>query len=311
MSESLLTGDRLFPLLFALGFILFPLVFAGLIPNRATQESDRLKVRGKLTALVLATALALVIWGGLAFAGTRHPWAATAANFSWLMFFPLWFGFAMPMLGAKNPAWAITMHGSAESSGTVRTASLVNRERQNPVVRWMWVAAAIACAAGPIAIALRGLELFPMDPASGAASISESPEHLAWLVLLLVSMTAPLNLLWLPRVLRAILMEAEPMDVAGSSELSELYARQRRRRVLGMFWLTGIAVPASLGAIFALVVWFPSLGSMWGLIGGLGGALLGCFGAAFGFMMTAERAKIAEVRGQLNAALRGAGNTEA
>ena len=311
MPESLLTGDRLFPLLFALGFILFPLVFGILIPNRAMQEPDRLKVRAKMIALVVATALAFVIWGGLVFAGAHYPWAATAAIFSWPMFFSLWFGFAMPILRAKNPAWAMSVHGSAESTGAVRTASLVNRERRNPVVRWMWVAAAIACAAGPIAIALRGLELFPMDPAAGAASISESSEHLAWLVLLLVSMTAPLNLLWLPGVLRAILMEAEPMDVAGSSELAELYARQRRRRVLGMFWLTAVAVPASLGAIFALVVWFPNLGSMWGLIGGLGGALLGCFGAAFGSMMTAERAKIAEVRGRLNAAVRGVGDTEA
>jgi hypothetical protein len=54
--------------------------------------------------------------------------------------------------------------------------------------------------------------------------------------------------------------------------------------VLGMFWLMGVAMPLAIGGIFALIVWFPNLG-------GLGG-----IGAAFGFMMTAELAKIAEAR---------------
>jgi hypothetical protein len=38
---------------------------------------------------------------------------------------------------------------------------------------------------------------------------------------------------------------------------------------------------------------------MWGLVGGLAGIVLGGMGAVFGFMMTAERAKIAEVRARL------------
>jgi hypothetical protein len=109
-----------------------------------------------------------------------------------------------------------------------------------------------------------------------------------------------LELLVLPWIIRSILSEPEPMDAAGSQELAELYARQRRRRVLGMFWLMGVAMPLAIGGIFALIVWFPNLGGLWGLVGGLGGVLLGGIGAAFGFMMTAERAKIAEARARLD-----------
>jgi len=93
-------------------------------------------------------------------------------------------------------------------------------------------------------------------------------------------------------------MEAEPLDAAGSKELSDLYAAQRRRRVLGMFWLNIIS-PAAIGIIFAVAVWLPGFGAMWGLVGGLAGIVLGGMGAVFGFMMTAQRAKIAEVRARL------------
>jgi hypothetical protein len=60
-----------------------------------------------------------------------------------------------------------------------------------------------------------------------------------------------------------------------------------------MFWLNGVAAPLLLGGIFALVVWFPGIGALWGIVGGLGGSALGIVGAVYGFMMTAERARIA------------------
>lgn len=308
MSEPFFTTGRILALLITPTLILLPLVIAMFVPNRVTDEVERRRVREKLLVLVMATVLSLALWGGLVLAGLRFPAAFMAAIFSWPLFFPLWFGLAWPLMSLKNPTWKGTMHGSAEAPGAVRTASLTNRVRQSPVTRWMWVAAVIACSAGPIAIALRGLQLFAVDSTGGEAATANSPEYQRWLILLLISATMPINLLAVPGVLRSMLMESEPMDAAGSPELSELYARQRRRRALGMFWLMGVLGPASLGAIFALMVWFPNLGSMWGLIGGLGGVLVGCIGSVFGFMMTAERAKIAEVRARLNAERSAAGS---
>ena len=103
----------------------------------------------------------------------------------------------------------------------------------------------------------------------------------------------------LPRILRSMLLEPEPMDAAGSAELAELYARQRRRRVLGMFWLMGVAAPLFMSSLYALITWFPADGATLGIIGGVGGSLLGLVGAVFGMTMSAERMKIAEVRARL------------
>jgi hypothetical protein len=267
------------------------------VPNRAAEESARLAVRARLVALLVATVVCLAVWGGLLLTSVQWPWARWAATFSWPLFFPLWFGLAWPLIRAKNPAREDAMDGRSQAS-PVRTASLVNRERTSPVTRGMWVAGTLVCLVGPVAIAIRAVHLFPIESVDGAASLFESPEHVRWFVFLVVTSMTSLGLLWLPRVLRSMLLEAEPLDAAGSRELSDLYAAQRRRRVLGMFWINVIS-PAAIGIIFALAAWFPGFGAMWGLVGGFAGTVLGGMGAVFGFMLTAERAKIAEVRARL------------
>jgi hypothetical protein len=218
---------------------------------------------------------------------------------SWPLFFPLWFGLAWPLIRAKSPHWEGAMYGAEAASGAVRTASLVNRERLSPVTRWMWAVALLASVAGVAAIAARGLMPFPLESVGSGDEAAATAQRTQWWIFLGLSLMGPLGLLWLPRVLRAMLREPEPMDAASSRDLAELYAAQRRRRVLGMFWLNGVAGPLVLGGIFALVTWFPNSGAIWGIIGGVGGTALGITGAVFGFMMTAERAKIAEARARL------------
>ncbi|MBM4224050.1 MAG: hypothetical protein FJ167_04500, partial [Gammaproteobacteria bacterium] len=66
--------------------------------------------------------------------------------------------------------------------------------------------------------------------------------------------------------LRRTLSEPEPMDAAGSPELAELYAAQRRKRVLGLFWGSGVVLPLCIGSVSVLQAWFPQNGSAWGLI---------------------------------------------
>jgi hypothetical protein len=297
MSDPFLLIGRLVMVLLPPFMILLPLALVLLVPNRAAEESARLAVRARLVALLVATVVCLAVWGGLLLTSVQWPWARWAATFSWPLFFPLWFGLAWPLIRAKNPAREDAMDGRSQAS-PVRTASLVNRERTSPVTRGMWVAGTLMCLVGPVAIALRAVHLFPIESVDGAASLFESPEHVRWFVFLVVTAMTSLGLLWLPRVLRSMLLEAEPLDAAGSRELSDLYAAQRRRRVLGMFWINVIS-PAAISFILALAVWFPDFGSMWGLVGALAGTVLGGMGAVFGFMMTAERAKIAEVRARL------------
>lgn len=297
MSDPFLLIGRLVMMLLPPFMILLPLGVALLVPSRAAEASARLALRARLVALLIATLLCLAVWGGLLLASVQWPWARWVATFSWPLFFPLWFGLAWPLIRAKNPAWERAMDGRLQAS-QVRTASLVNRERTSPVTRGMWVAGTLACLVGPVAIALRAVHLFPIESVDGAASLFESPEHVRWFVFLVVTSMTSLGQLWLPRVLRSMLLEAEPLDAAGSRELSDLYAAQRRRRVLGMFWIN-VMSPAAISFILALAVWFPDFGAMWGLVGGLAGTVLGGMGAVFGFMMTSERAKIAEVRARL------------
>ena len=295
MQDPLITIGRILMLVFPPFMILVPLVTALLAPQRATEESARARQRGLHLALVAGTMFSLAVWGTFVLLTPRFASAQWAAMWSWPLFFPLWFGLAWPLIRAKSPHWEGAMYGAEAASGAVRTASLVNRERLSPVTRWMWAVALLASVAGVAAIAARGLMPFPLESVGSGDEAAATAQRTQWLIFLGLSLMGPLGLLWLPRVLR----EPEPMDAASSRDLAELYAAQRRRRVLGMFWLNGVAGPLVLGGIFALVTWFPNSGAIWGIIGGVGGTALGITGAVFGFMMTAERAKIAEARARL------------
>jgi len=279
--------------------ILLPLAVALLVPGRLASDAERTRLRARFVPLVIATLTALAIWAGFLLTSLRFEWARWAADFCWLLNFPLFAGFAWPILRLKNPSWDNTTFAAATATGGIRTASLVNRERQSPVTRGMWMLAIAACLAGPIAIGARGFWLFPMPTGEAARPFMESTDHLVWSLFLVLSALALVELLVLPRILRSMLLEPEPMDAAGSAELAELYARQRRRRVLGMFWLMGVAAPLFMSSLYALITWFPADGATLGIIGGLGGSLLGIVGAIFGMTMSSERMKIADVRARL------------
>jgi hypothetical protein len=287
--------------------LLFPLVFAALVRNRAVDDSARTKARGLLLVLAISTAALLAIWLGLVLTGVRFPRAMIIAGFWWPWFFPLWFLLAMPAIVAKNPHWGWTV-GGGSTSGGLRTASLVNRERKSPVTRAMWAVPVILFVLLIAAIAARGLMPFgvgtypgdsAVDPAAARAAYAEA-ERSKWLLSLVVLGSVFGSLLAiLPSSLRRTLSEPEPMDAAGSVELTELYERQRRKRVLGLFWGIGSVLPLCVGSFAVLQVWFPSEGSLWGLASAIGGSLLGICGAIFGTWMTVERARIAEVKARL------------
>jgi hypothetical protein len=304
MSDPFLTYSRLAMLIFPPLMLAFPWVFAILVPNRVTENSGRIQVRGQMQVLALSTMTLLAIWLGLVLASLNFPLAFSIANFWWGWFFPLWFLFAMPAIAAKNPTWSGNSRPAAEANG-LRTASLVNRERRSPVTRAMWLIPISVYLLFLVAIAARGLMPFPAgdiaadttaEPAVSRVAAA-SAERFRWLISLAVyGGVFGFLLALLPYSLRLSLIEAEPLDAAGSVELAELYERQRRKRVLGLFWGSGVLLPFCLGLFGTLQIWYPDLGSLWGLVGGIGGTLLGIAGALFGIQMTIERARIAELR---------------
>lgn len=299
MNDATHTIARFIMLAFSPIMILMPLAVAILVPSRAGGDAARVELRGRYLWLIVGTLFALAIWGSFVLASLRVEWVRWIADFCWLLNFPLFAGLAWPVMRLKQSAWDNTTFAASTSTGATRTAMLINRERTSPITRGMWVLAIAACLAGPIVIGARAFWLFPMPAQAGSTTLWQSTDHMLWLLFMTLSSLALAELLLLPRILRSMLTEPEPMDAACSTELAGLYARQRRRRVLGMFWLLGIAGPLLMSGIYAAVVWFPELGAMWGVIGGIGGAMLGIVGAGFGITMSVERMKIAEVRARL------------
>lgn len=300
MSEPQVTYGTIPILFFPVIMIVLPMILAAGLPSRVDEAADRAEIHRRMGRLGLGTAVALVVWGVSTYFSVRTPGFPWATLFSWPLFFPLWFGLAMPLIRAKNPGWGLATQDALGGSGAVRTASLVNRERESPVTGAMWAMAIVANIAGIAAIAARGLMPFPMESLGAGDEAAAAAQRVQWLLFLGLSCLGPIGLLWLPHMLRSMRTEPEPMDAAGSRELSDLYATQRRRRVLGMFWINGVAGPLAIAGTFALAVWFPDLGGWWGVVGGVGGSAVGVGGAIFGVRMSAERARIAEVRARLD-----------
>lgn len=302
MAEPFLTISRAVALFLAPILILFPLVFAVLIPSRVASDSQRLQGRAMLMRLGLATAIVLALWLGLMLVGLWFPTANTIATLLWWMwFFPLWFLLAMPAVAAKNPSWGNLNLNETNPEG-LRSASLVNRERLSPITGAMWWIPICVYLLFLGIIAARGLLSFTLVSHGSEQAIFVAPQYFNWaLTLVVYGGVVGMLLVFLPRIIRSTLIEAEPMDAAGSVELAELYDRQRRKRILGLFWGIGTLLPVLIGTCSAGQLWFPDFDSLWGLIGGIGGTLIGIAGAIFGTWMSVDRAKIAELRTRLNA----------
>lgn len=299
MSDPLLLLSRLVALVFVPVMLLFPLIFAALVPTRVTSDSDRTAARARLSVLVLATVAALAIWLGLIATAAFKNWSplASLVNFTWVLFFPLWFLLAMPVVRAKNPVWAGALAGNQANGPTVRVASLKNRERESPVRGFMLWVPAVVVGLTVIATAARGL-LLPFEDRDFAGQ--GDAEQTRWLVALaIVVFIGLVTMIAVPISLRRVNAEPEPLAPTGSEELLDLYRTQRRRRIRGMFWLLGVLLPGFIGGLIALAVWFPADGSLIGFIGAFGGSGLGIAGGVFGTVMAVERVRIAEARARL------------
>jgi hypothetical protein len=255
-----------------------PAVFMLFFRPRPGADVDHRRIRRLRAALWIATAACIGAYFGLralSAAGALDWWKSIPRLFTWsdspdeiawVLFFPLWFALAMPLLAAVRPSATSPYPDSAR-----RVAALAPRALARPVRarHWLFGWAIWAAAVVAVAVAL----------ASGRDAV------LAALLVPLGAMPVALG----PLTVRMTLREPEPLDPAGSQDLLDSYARHREAKAWGLFWLqTALTAIASL--LPAAVAWQWPLG----LAFAIGGSLVGLLGAAFGVHMGVQRMRIRE-----------------
>lgn len=278
--------------LIRLGFpplmLLAPLACVLFVRARGKTPAVAAEIRGRKVMLAVATAFCLLLWLGCTLQTTRSDAKvfAVASQFAWVLFFPLWFLLAMPIVRTALALPATTVH---TEPGT-RVASLVNRVRRSPIGRGHWVLFWVLGVGGVAAVASRW---FGGEFATDAARTGWT-----WQLGTHAVLFAALALT-LPAGLRRLLQEPEPLDASADPELQRLYDDLRTTRVRSMFWILGIAMPAMFATMFAIVAW-TGAHEIGGWIGALGGTAVGLGGATFGVLAGLRRLRIAELKQRLD-----------
>lgn len=215
--------------------------------------------------LIVGTAVPVGLWfGGVA------TQAGVFAIMYWALFFPLWFGLAMPLTARRFPATA-----SAHPEGVpVRAASLAPRSGTPAVPDAAWRALRLLWAGGLVAVCLA-----PFGEARWWIAVA------CYAVLLPVPLMGP----WLTRLMA---VEAEPLPEGGSEEFAQEYRKLRLFRARGLFALTAV-----LGVVAgsALCLLAHGIDGRWlGIAGGAAGSVIGVAGAAFGATAGLRRARLTE-----------------
>lgn len=297
MNDPWLSKMRLIMDLFPPMMILFPMVFVAFVPTRVESPEERDQASKRWLILIAMTVVALVIWGAITFFARQAANAPIEqfARFTWFLFFPLWFGLAMPAIKAKNPIWGNGLMPQAQNESGVRTASLKPRNRENPIRNWHWVIMAFAVVVPVALLAVRGAFAF------GTADHPDPSARFRWALMTGVYLFCSLTTaLIVPYCIQRSLSEPEPLDPAGSAELEAMYRDERSKRILGLFWLLGVVQPLFLGSTMCATVWLPLVsGQTMGILGAVGGVSLGTAGAIFGIVASIRRIRIAEEKARL------------
>lgn len=298
MNDPTLIILRIFQLTFVPLMLTAPIILVLCMLGWSKNSSNRTLVRAKITQLAVATFLCICGW--LAFLVTaflmRSPMMQLLSTMAWLPFFPLWFLGAMPI--AK-------LLFAQESSSDLpnpekRTASLVNRQRKNPIRWWHWGLSFTVGAALLVATLIAGqyIDRSTWLPQKGFLWFWGMIGYALLLILTFVIMQF---------AIRASLNEPEPLDSQGNPQLQRLYDDARSSRILGLFWLLGFLQPLFLG--ICLLLW-TSIESPYltAILGATGGTLIGLAGSWMGVNATLQRLKITRLKMDLDA---GANSTAA
>jgi len=199
--------------------------------------------------LLLATLVVLLGFGASAcVANPAHP----AHYMSWAMggFWLLHLGFAMPLMRRASLDWPALPHGASLSP---RRVELFRGAFVWPLGAWAILAAVTLIAAGDRPLAW-------LNPALSLGI-----------------------LLFLPRWLRALVAEPEPLGGADPDGLAQRYEVFRHNRVRMMYWLIVTLALLVTGGWYAL----PTETGAWA--GALAGSAVGVWGALYGTWADAQR----------------------
>jgi len=277
----------LFTLIFVPAMILIPIIVAACVRTRPETGGDSQLARSRMVRLAVATVVAFALFG------VGAVYFESGAVHMWPLFFPLFFGFAMPVIAAKNPT-TVNVHAGYPQS--VRAATLVNRVHTSPLGAGHW-AVVWTIAIASLLLTISGLTRNALIAPGDVGASMPSWEHIGvslgtlavWLTLLV----------FLPWCVRTVLGEPEPMDTAGSPELARAYERHRNFKVWGFYWIFGITLSLHIGATSVAAAWYGPNQSL-GILGAAGGILAGVAGAIFGMVAGVQRMRITRMLRQIN-----------
>ncbi|MEC9372971.1 MAG: hypothetical protein VYC34_03970 [Planctomycetota bacterium] len=273
--------------LFRIGFsilmIVAPLAFIALFRPRLREKQTDPRALAIVRRLSLMLMLGTLAGVALVLIAAWSEWVLL--NFVWILFFPLWFGLAMPILAIRHPSMSKPPH----PEGPARGASLRPRtEHDAPSwIAWLpgWITLALALAAGAAALIVRDA------PADRTRLI---------LIFLVVTLTLPIGMVIGMWGTRRAVEEPEPYAAEESPELAAAYARIRRAKTLG-FCIGCQLMTASLASAFTLMLWGVN-GPAMGWIGAGVGIFFGVAGGVFGTTISVLRARAAELARSLDGA---------
>ncbi len=200
------------------------------------------------------------------------------AELCWIATFWLWM-LAARALGRTEPQVAdesrTTTGQPAAATPQLRAASLTSRRTASPLPSWAWP-----------------LLWLPWVATLAYLTVvwSDAPERERLVAVLILACQIPglVVAMFTPRL---VLREPEPLTPEGGKDLTPLYRRYRRRRLVGFFVLCAVMSLAFSGMAFALLRASFAEETL-GLLGALGGSLIGLAGAGFGVWNGMERLKI-------------------
>lgn len=262
-------------LLFAPAMILTPGLIALVMRKRPAEAARRQRANRLSILFWSATCAALA-----AFAITYY-FSPTGATFLWVLTFPLW-ALLMVLLNARQSEASGTPAARQDGS-VVRTASLTNRARLRPVPGWSWALPGVIVLCGLAGIVARWLRPMSVE------------ELTLWLMGLGFGVWSAISVPFAAWVTQRSLIEPEPLDPAGSPELTAAWAARRTSRARTFFWFFGVVMPVVWTGIGLSAAWIPatSEAGMWlGIAGGIVGSIVGVAGGIFGTIFGIRQARI-------------------
>ncbi len=187
----------------------------------------------------------------------------------------LWFRFAAPVLASRQPGW--NEQGPTHSASRVRTASLVARDKEAPLIgRTAWTLGWVVFVACAVTIIW--------------AIIQGAPPLLCMGLMFWLGMGVGGS--------AQLFTEPEPLDPQGSAAIVEAYAKLRAFRQWG-FYTGGLAGTLVFTGIAVLTVYRPGAS---GLVGAIAGSAVGLLGAVFGTMASIYRVRVNNAVAEAHAA---------